>query len=261
MHFDAFDSYLPGTSPVHRLDPRVKIVSCLLFSLSVVLLSDGAWTGIGLAWLTVVGAAALAGIDPRVFLKRSLVAAPFALAALTLLFTMPGHPVVSWRIGPVPFSISDAGLLRFTGIVVRSWLAVQAAVVLTAATQFPDLVHGLRHLRIPEPITGVLSFMYRYLFVLADEALRLLRARDARSASGPGRAGGLPLSRRARIAGGMVGQLFLRSLERSDRVHHAMQARGYTGELMTMNPHRMTGIDWGALAIAALIVILPHLIG
>ncbi|MEJ7652035.1 MAG: energy-coupling factor transporter transmembrane component T [Chloroflexia bacterium] len=37
----------------------------------------------------------------------------------------------------------------------------------------------------------------------------------------------------------MAGQLFLRSYERSDRVHHAMLARGYVGEVRTLNPHRM----------------------
>ena len=261
MHLDAFDSYLPGRSPVHRLDPRAKLVCCLLFILSAVLLPDGAWTGFGLAWLIVLGATALAAIDPRTLLKRSLVAAPFALAALTLPFTMPGTPVVSWRIGEVVFSASDAGLLRFTGIVVRSWLAVQAAVVLTATTPFPDLLHGLRHLRVPDLITGILAFMYRYLFVLADEALRLMRGREARSAAAPGSAGGPPIRWRAQVTGGMVGQLFLRSLERSDRVYRAMQARGYTGELLTMNPHVMTRTDWLALAVVAVLVVLPHLVG
>ncbi|HUF39236.1 MAG TPA: cobalt ECF transporter T component CbiQ [Anaerolineales bacterium] len=261
MHFDAFDSYLPGSSPVHRRDPRVKIVCCLLFILSAVLLPDGAWTGFGLAWLIVLAIALWGGIAPSVLLRRSLVAAPFALTALTLPFTLPGDPVAHWSLGRFALTISDAGILRFSGIVIRSWLAVQAAVILTTTTQFPDIVHGLRHLRVPDLITGILAFMYRYLFVLADEALRLLRARDARSAAAPGRTAGLPLRRRAGVAGGMVGQLFLRSLDRSDRVHRAMQARGYAGELLTMNPHVMARADWFALAAAGAVVLLPHILG
>jgi cobalt/nickel transport system permease protein len=268
MHFDAFDSFLPGESPIHRLDPRVKIVCCLLFILSAVLLPDGAWLAFGAAWLIVLSAAALARIDLRVLLRRSLVAAPFALAALTLPFTLPGETVAALRLGGAEVTISDFGLLRFSGILIRSWLAVQAAIVLTAATQFPDLVHGLRHLRVPDVVTAVLGFMYRYLFVLADEALRMLRARDARSAERVGAAlvaarprqpQGLPLHHRARVAGGMVGQLFLRSLERSDRVYRAMQARGYAGELLTMNPHVMGRSDWLALAAAAVLILVPHL--
>ena len=61
-------------------------------------------------------------------------------------------------------------------------------------------------------------------------------------------------------AGGMVGQLFLRSLDRSDRVHYAMQSRGYTGDLLTMNPHHMTRADWLALALAGALALVPHLL-
>ena len=56
------------------------------------------------------------------------------------------------------------------------------AILLVAATQFHDLMHALRHLRLPYLLVAVISFTYRYLFVLVDEAMRLLRAREARSA-------------------------------------------------------------------------------
>ncbi len=75
--------------------------------------------------------------------------------------------------------------------------------------------------------------MWRYLFVLADEALRLLRARQARSGQTdrPGLKPGGSLSWRGRVAGGMAGSLFLRAFERSDRIYMAMVARGYDGEV------------------------------
>jgi cobalt/nickel transport system permease protein len=248
MHVNTFDAYRHGHTPVHALDPRVKVVLTFAFILGVVLLPDGAWLGFALSWTLVAAAAQVAGLGVRYLLTRSLIALPFALAAVTLLFTLPGQAI--FALGK--FTISDAGLLRFGSILVRSWLAVQAAVLLMAVTPFPDLVHALRHLRVPAVLTAVIAFMYRYLFVLVDEALRLLRARAARSV---GRGGSLRW--RARVAGGMVGQLFLRSLERSDRVYHAMLARGYRGELLTMNPHRMNGTDWraGFLIAGTLLVI------
>ena len=93
------------------------------------------------------------------------------------------------------------------------------AILLTATTPFPDLLHALRHLRVPPVLVAIIAFMYRYLFVLADEAERLLRARAARSAGLPGGGG----RRVDRLAGArrrhMAGQLFLRSYERSDRVY------------------------------------------
>jgi cobalt/nickel transport system permease protein len=86
--------------------------------------------------------------------------------------------------------------------------------------------------------------MYRYLFVLSDEVLRLLRAREARSARLDNTRSGGSLFWRAKVAGNMAEQLFLRSYDRSDRMHQAMLARGYRGHFLTLNPHHMTARDW-----------------
>jgi len=261
MHIHTFDSYLHRSSPVHRLDPRTKVILTVAFILSAVLLPDGSWTSFTLSWLLLLSAALTAEVSLRYLITRSFIALPFALAAVTVLFTLPGETVASLQVGSLAFTISDAGLLRFLSILLRSWMAVQAAIILTATTQFPDLVHALRHLRVPALLTTVLSFMYRYLFVLADEAMRLLRARESRSARvGPGRAGG-SLKWRARVAGGMVGQLFLRSYDRSDRVYNAMLARGYRGQLLTMNPHHMARADWRTLAFGLILLFLVQIAG
>lgn len=244
MHIHTFDSYIHRPSFVHRLDPRIKVILTLAFILNAVLLPDGAWLGFALCWVLLLFTVRAAQFDLRFLLLRSLVALPFALAAVSIVFTLPGEPLAALRIGSWTLTASDAGLLRFVSILLRSWLAVQAAVLLTAATEFPDLVHALRHLHVPAILTAILAFMYRYLFVLADESIRLLRAREARSARAASRKSGGPLLWRARVAGGMVGQLFLRSYERSDRVYNAMLARGYQGQLLTMNPHHVARPDW-----------------
>jgi cobalt/nickel transport system permease protein len=96
--------------------------------------------------------------------------------------------------------------------------------------------------------------------VLVDEVARLLRARSARSAQLPGRKGGGTLAWRAGVAGQMAGQLFIRSLERSDRVYQAMLARGYRGALLTMNPHVMRPLDWAVLFGFGALLIVPHLL-
>jgi cobalt/nickel transport system permease protein len=103
--------------------------------------------------------------------------------------------------------------------------------------------------------------MYRYLFVLSDEVLRLRRAREARSAVLPGRKGGGSLLWRAKVAGSMAGQLFLRSLERSDRIYSAMLARGYKGQLLTLNPHVMKRVDWTVFAAALLLLFVVQAAG
>lgn len=261
LHVNTFDRYQAQESPVHRLDPRVKVVVAVLFILSNVLLPDGAWLAFGLAWGVILLINALARLPLLYAFKRSFIALPFALAAVTIMFTLPGRPLAAFQLGPWALTISDAGLIRFVSIVVRSWLSVQVAILLVAATQFPDLMHALRHLRMPQILVAVVSFTYRYLFVLSDEVTRMLRAREARSARLAGYTSGGSLLWRARIAGNMVGQLFLRSYERSDRIYNAMLARGYRGHFFTLNPHVMKSSDWLIGAAAGGLIVLLQFMG
>lgn len=259
MHVSTFDRYLQRNSRVHQLDPRVKVLITLFFILSNALLPDGAWWAFLAAWGLLLLGGWLAQLPPGYLFKRSFIALPFALAAVTVLFTLPGTAVLTFPLGARIITISDTGLIRFTSIVMRSWLSVQGAIWLTATTQFPDLMHALRHLHVPRLLIAIISFMYRYLFVLADEAARLLRARAARSAAPVSGKSGGSLLWRAKVAGGMVGQLFLRSFERSERVYNAMLARGYHGQLLTMNPHVMMKGDWWGLGTAVILIILVQL--
>jgi cobalt/nickel transport system permease protein len=261
MHFNTFDRYQAGETLIHRLDPRVKIVVTLLFILSNVLLPDGAWLAFSLAWALILLVSSLAGLGLGYTAKRSAVALPFALAAVTVIFNLPGQPLFTWNIGSKQLVATDAGLIRFASIVIRTWVSVQMAIVLTATTRFPDLIHALHHLRVPQLLVAIISFMYRYLFVLTDEAMRLLRARESRSARPLGGRRGGSILWRARVAGNMVGQLFLRSYERSDRVYNAMLARGYSGQYLTINPHGMYAIDWAAGAVAIILLVVLQVIG
>ena len=253
MHFNTFDHYQEHGTWIHRLDPRVKVLVTAGFIVSMALLPDGAWLAYALSWGLVMGLAMAAQIEPWLVIKRSLLILPFLLAAVTVVFTLPGRML--WQ-GPWGLTISEAGLVRFLSIVLRSWISVQMAILLTATTRFPDVLHALRHLYVPAILVSILSFMYRYLFVLVDEASRLMRARTARSAQLPGMKSGRSLWWRAAVAGNMIGQLFSRSLERSEKVYRAMLARGYQGELLTMNPHHMTAFDWQILSLAGLLIIM-----
>ncbi|MCC7119250.1 MAG: cobalt ECF transporter T component CbiQ [Anaerolineales bacterium] len=261
MHFDAFDRYHAQESFVHRLDPRVKTALTIAFILSNALLPDGAWLAYGLAWLSLLTANYASRLGLGYTFKRSLIALPFALIAVTILFSMPGRPIFSFHLFFWPLTITDAGLLRFVSILIRSWLSVQAAILLVATTRFPDLVHALEHLKVPAILTTIIAFLYRYLFVLMDEVFRLLRARESRSAAGAGRRSGGGVFWRAKVAGNLAGQLFLRSYERSDRIYNAMVARGYAGRLCTLNPHELKSSDYFVAAFALLLIGILQAIG
>jgi cobalt/nickel transport system permease protein len=261
MHFDAFDRYHEKESFLHRLDPRVKAAVTVVFILSNALLPDGAWIPFLLACLFLLAANILSNLGIFYTVKRSLIALPFALIAVTVLFSVPGKPFASFSFLMWNFTITDAGFLRFVSILIRSWLSVQMAILLVAVTRFPDLIHALEHLRVPIVLTTIIAFLYRYLFVLVDEVYRLIRAREARSASAPGHKSGGGTFWRARVAGNMTGQLFLRSYERSDRIYNAMISRGYAGHLYTLNPHEMKPNDYFALAFSIAIIFILQVIG
>jgi cobalt/nickel transport system permease protein len=252
MHVHLVDQYQAGHSLVHRLDPRVKVAVAVLLILLFNLTPAGAWPSYLLLLSLVVALALVAEVSPWFVLRRSLIVLPFALAAVTLLFTTPGEPL--WQLPLVDWTVSQPGLTRFLSILFKSSLSVQVAIVLAVTTHFTDLLWALGSLRIPKLLIAIISFMYRYLFVLADEAFRMQRARQARSAAPAGESGaGGSLPWRAQVTGWMVGQLFLRSYERSERVYQAMAARGYQGEIRRLSPPPLRGRELvlGVLPVGA----------
>ncbi len=235
MHIHALDIYRARASFVHRLDARVKFVLAVLFIVCTALTPDGAWPAYVLLAALVLGVAVAAQLEMGFVQRRAAVALPFALAAVTVAFSTPGHSLLTMHVLSWELALTDAGLVRFVSILLKSWLSVQMAVVLTASTPFPDLLRAMRGLGLPKILVAIAGFTYRYIFVIGDEALRLMQARAARSGAPSGRGGGNILWR-ARVTGGMAGSLFLRSIERSERIYDAMAARGYDGEIRSLRP-------------------------
>jgi cobalt/nickel transport system permease protein len=261
MHADIFDQYQFKQSSVHVTDPRVKVLVVIAYILSNAILPDGSWLAFAVAWLVLLLGNDLSRLGLGFTLKRSFVALPFALVALSAIFVPSGKPLVEWELGFITLAPTDVGVVRFFSILARSWLSVQMAILLVATTQFPDLIHAFEHLRFPRVLTTIIAFLYRYLFVLTDEAYRLLRAREARSAGLPDIKRGGSLSWRIKTTGNMAGQLFLRSYERSDRIYNAMLSRGYTGHLRTLRPHVLNRKDWLVLVLSLFLLTIVQIVG
>ncbi len=251
MRHSFLDRYRQGTSLVHRLDPRLKLLATLAFVLAATSTPSPAWPAFLLLAALALAAIRLAEIPLGEGLKRSAVALPFAgMVALSLPFTQAGEVVWSWQILGWTLTITDQGLILFAAILVKSWLSVLVSGLLVATTRFADLLAAMRCLRVPTILTATISFMYRYLFVLVDEAMRLQTAREARSA-GSGRT----VWWRTRVVGGMIGSLFIRSYERSERIYAAMLSRGFSGEVRTLTRLAWQVQDsWAGLAWAGTLI-------
>lgn len=249
------DPYHPRQSLIHQLDGRVKLVLVIAFILTSALTPIGAWPIYLLLLALALAVEVLSELGVAFYLKRALLALPFVLAALPVLFTEQGPLLAALPFG---LNISAPGLTRFLSITLKSWISIQAAILLATTTRFPDILAAMRALRLPRLLVAIIGLMWRYLFVMVDEAMRLLRGRASRSGNSaqPGLKTGGSLAWRGKTTGSMAGSLFLRSIERSDRIYNAMLARGYDGEVRNLPQSALRTSDWAALCLGLLLLII-----
>ena len=227
----------------------MKLVMTLGFIFAVATLPPGKWAAFGAMQVLVWFAAGVSRVGlPRVLL-RSFVALPFILIALPSVFTRPGIPLFDLNLIFFTATATLEGLEFFVSVLLKSWTSVTAACILTATTPPMRLLEALRALRLPAILVSIVMLMYRYLFVLVEEAQRMMRARAARSAAIGANSGGT-LVWRAKSAGGMAGSLFIRTLDRSERIYLAMLARGYDGSIRRQDAPPVSRRELTALAAA-----------
>jgi len=218
-------------TPVHRLDARAKIVVTVAFIVLVMSFSRYALSALTPFLLYPVALIAMGHIPARHILTKILVAAPFALVIGIFNPFMDRHPVAIMG----PFVVTG-GWLSFASIMLRFVLTVGAALALVACTGMYRLGAGLEQLGVPRMFVTQLLFLYRYLFVVANEGLTMLRGVELRS-------NGIR-SLRFRVYGSLIGHLLLRSMDRSERVYRAMVARGFDGEIHVLRRASFCWSDW-----------------
>lgn len=235
MKHSFIDEYSDLDSLIHKLDPRTKLVASLAFVIAVVLTPVTSWQAFVSYFCVIVVSLALSKLPLLHVLKRSLVVFPFVLMiALFIPFFKQGEVAGSYNIWLWQVSVTYSGLLVLANVVTKAWLCILSLILLSSTTRLADLLKGLKQLKVPQVIVLILSFMYRYIFVLADEVMRMKQARDSRNF------GGRRLHQLKTI-GNMIGMLFIRSYERGERVYAAMLARGFDGEVRTL---RTLSFSW-----------------
>lgn len=210
------DTMARGETWVHRLDPRAKLITTLLFLLAVVSVDKYGVAQLLPFLLYPVALIAIGGLPPRYFLRKIAVVAPFAV--LLGIFNPLLDRGVVLHLGPIAIS---GGWLSFTSLLIRFSLTVGTALVLIGMTSFNGLCLALERLRVPRLFVTQLLFLYRYLFVLVDEAHRMTRARELRTFAHH--------HPDLKIFGSMIGHLLLKAADRAERIHLAMRCRGFDG--------------------------------
>ncbi len=248
--------YVPGDTIIHRLDPRVKILSVVALSLLIFAATPVEIALISVFIAAVAGAARMTPGQAAGALRP--VAVFIAMISLVHLFFTGGQPLLS--LSPLPVRITREGLLR--GIYVTWQFAglILAAAVLTRSTPPSELVAGIERLLRPLSRVGIpsqdlavmIAMALRFMPMLLEEYDRLRMAQMARGADFT--TGSLAL--RTRAVHALAVPLLLSAFRRADELAVAMEARGYRrGPRMTLRELVFSGHDLGAFAVMGTLIL------
>ncbi len=231
-----------GNSLLHRADPRIKLVLCLILAFLVA----------GLATLHASFLALLAGailvLSARLplgqTLKRLLLVNGFiAFLWIMLPFSTPGETLFSlWRLEATSEGIRLAGL-----ITLKSNAILLSIMALLATIPASLLGQVLTSLRVPDKLALVLILCYRYLHMIQTEYARLIQAARIRCFR-PG-----TNLHTYRTYGYLLGMLLVNSYERGRRVHQAMRLRAFQGKFYSLSEFSLQGRD---AALASFVLLL-----
>ena len=217
MSSSYLDRYGRTQTVCHRLPPRVKLFLTLAVVMAGVSLPPAHWPVQG----------ALACV---VFMGHTLARIPLAYLGKRLAWFLPMVFLLSISLPAAQGFRSGWDIM--TAIMFRSLLAFLALVWLVNVMPFDQLLVTLRRLWVPEILIAMLAFMYRYVFVLWDELDKMRIARRSRSFG----AGSLWM--RWKTSAQLIGMLLIRAMERAERVHGAMCARGWDGRVRFLDDLR-----------------------
>lgn len=228
------EPFATGDSVIHRLDPRLRIIFAIAYSL-VVAVSNRyeALVPALLASLVMVG---LARLPWRLFVKRVLLVNTFMfLLWVVLPLTGKGESrLVIWE----TVAVSRQGAALALMITLKSNAIIFVLIGLISTMSFASLGQALRHLHTPEKLVNLFLLTYRYVFVIEQEYFRIMRALKIR--------GFVPRTslHTYKTYAYVVGMLFVRASERAERVYDAMRCRGFRGRFYSLREFQPWAGNW-----------------
>ena len=225
--------------PLHDIAAHCKVVATIAFIGAVISTPREQWWAFVLEGAIVVGVAGYGRLPLVAVGRRLAIELPFVAFAffMPLLGKAP-------KVDVLGLSLSQPGLWAAWSIVAKGTLGVATTIVLASTTPVPQLVAALERLRVPRTLTAIMAFMIRYGDVITGEMQRMRIARESRG----DRARWLW---HARAVASSAGALFVRSYERGERVYLAMESRGYTGSMPSLQ-HDEQRARWFTCLIPAI---------
>ncbi|MBI4649893.1 cobalt ECF transporter T component CbiQ [Candidatus Desantisbacteria bacterium] len=234
---------------IHRIDPRAKLIVSLIFIITVISFPKYEISSLFIYFFFPIFLIAMADLPAKVIIKRIFIVSPFAL--MIGIF----NPIIDRKVIITIYGLGiTSGWISYFSIIIKFILTVSTGFILIATTSFPGICLALEKLKVPKVFVLQLMFIYRYIFVLGEEVVRTMRARELRSFGKKG----YELS----IAGNILGTLLLRTIDRSERIYQSMCSRGFTGNINLSKKINFTLTDLlYTLILSAMFIVLRFFSG
>ena len=221
--------YFPVDSPVHRLDPRTKLVLLIMYIVAVFIVKDLWVFGFVIAFMLFMTAMSRV---PLSYVLKAIKPMKFLLPLMFLLnlfMVQTGSVLFSWRF----ITITTGGVRQALFIVLRLIALVSGASLLTLTTTPVSLTEGMERLLAPlklvkfpaHELAMMMTIALRFIPTLLEEADKIMKAQLARGAdleSGN-------IFKRAKAMLPILIPLFVNSFRRAEELALAMESRCYHG--------------------------------
>ena len=255
--------YFPGTSVIHRLDPRTKLILLIVYIVALFLAKS--WISYGLMLAFLLSVIKVSTIPAKSIVRgmKPLVMILVFTGVLNLFFTREGRELVN--LGDVVV-ITEGGLTRAILMMARILMLITGTFLLTYTTSPISLTDGLESLLNPlkkihapvHELSMMMCIALRFIPTLIEETDKIMSAQKARGADFEEGS----LMDRAKALIPILVPLFIGAFRRADELATAMECRCYQGgegrtkmKLLRYRRNDMTAFGIGILLIAAVCVL------
>ncbi len=247
MHLSQLEPDSQLSSQLAQVDVRIKLICAAVLVIGTVAIPQQRPLGFALMAALLVVFSLVSRVPMRYIAVRLLIAAPLLVMIAISVPFLHGTGTPLFTVPRLGWTATAEGLQAAVSTVSKSLLCIWTVVLLAGTTDFARLLEGLSRLHVPALVVVLMALMYRYLFVISDEALRMVRARQSR---------GRPPTRRyaLKVTASMIMALMARCVKRSENIARAMVARGFDGHLPVLQ-HECSA-NWKQLAGAAVLCLM-----
>ena len=254
--------YFPGNSPIHRMDPRTKLIMLVVYIVTL-FLAQG-WISYGLMLLFLIAVIRISAIPPKAIIRgmKPLVMILIFTGVLNLFFTQEGPTILRiWKL-----TITLGGLERAVMMMARILMLITGTFLLTYTTSPIALTDGLESLMGPlkklhvpvHELSMMMCIALRFIPTLIEETDKIMSAQKARGADFETGS----LMDRARALIPILVPLFISAFRRADELATAMECRCYQGgegrtKMKLLHYHRVdfTAFGVGAVVVAGVLIL------